>query len=365
MSFRRTKASLPPPDALLLILAGVVILFGLIALTSATGIVAYNKFGDAFFYVKRQVAFGVLPGLLFFSIAFFIPYTTWRRLAFPIYCFSLFLLLLIFIPGIGVSYGRARNWLNIAGFSLQPAEVAKVGLLLYLSVRFERRPSLLSFLVIAGIPLGLIALQPDVGTLGLVAIVAFVVYFVSGAAWKHIALLVVAGSGAFGLMIAAAPYRLARVLTFLSPGTDPSGAGYQLMQSLVAIGSGGLLGVGLGASRQKLQYLPEVAGDSIFSIMAEELGFIVMLVFLCVLFSFFYRGFRIARFATDQFSRLFVTGVFAWFLIQAILNIGSMVGILPLTGLPLPFVSYGGTALATSLFALGIVANISRYSHKT
>ncbi len=363
--FRRAKTSLPPPDALLLILAGGVILFGLVALTSASGIVAYNKFGDSFFYVRRQLLFGLFPGAILFLVGFFIPYTFWRRIAFPFFLFSLALLTLVLIPGIGVSYGRARSWFLFGGFSLQPAEIAKIAVLFCLALFLERRNRFFAFAIVVVPTLLLIMLQPDVGTTGLLAMVGVVVYFVSGAPWWHLFLLFLSGGGALAGLIAMAPYRLARVMTFLSPEQDPSGAGYQLLQSLVAIGSGGWFGVGLGASRQKLQYLPEVAADSIFSIISEELGFVIVAVFIVALLLFAYRGLHIARRAPDQFSRLFTAGVFTWFLAQAFLNIGSMIGILPLTGLPLPFVSYGGTALTVSLFALGVVANISRYNHKT
>ncbi len=361
--FRRAKTSLPSPDALLLILAGLVILFGLVALTSASGIVAYNKFGDSFFYVRRQLLFGLFPGMILFFVGFFMPYTFWRRIAFPFFIFSLALLVLVLIPGIGVSYGRARSWFSFAGFSLQPAEIAKIAVLFCLAFVLEQRNRFFPFALVLGPSLFLIMMQPDVGTLGLIAIVGIVVYFVSGAPWWQLFLLFLGGVGGLAGLIAIAPYRLARVMTFLSPESDPRGTGYQLLQSLMAIGSGGLFGVGLGASRQKLQYLPEVAADSIFSIISEELGFIIVAAFIITLLCFAYRGFHIARLAPDQFSRLFTVGVFTWFLAQAFLNIGSMIGLLPLTGLPLPFVSYGGTALTISLFALGVVANISRYSH--
>ncbi|MDO8581296.1 MAG: putative peptidoglycan glycosyltransferase FtsW [bacterium] len=361
---RRSKTSLPPPDAFLLVIAGIVILFGLVALTSASGIVAFNKFGDSFFYVRRQLLFGLFPGMILFSVGLFIPYTFWRRIAFPFFVAALVLLVLVLIPGIGASYGRARSWFSFAGFSLQPAEIAKIAVLFCLALFLERRNRFLAFAIVLGPTLFLIMLQPDVGTLALLAAVGVVVYFVSGAPWWHLLLLFLSGGGALAGLIAMAPYRLARVMTFLHPLSDPSDTGYQLMQSLVAIGSGGWFGVGLGASRQKLQYLPEVAADSIFSIISEELGFIIVAAFILALLLFSYRGFYIARRAPDQFSRLFTVGVFTWFLAQAFLNIGSMIGILPLTGLPLPFVSYGGTALTVSLFALGVVANISRYTHK-
>ena len=301
--------------------------------------------------------------MILFFVGLFIPYTFWRRVAFPFFCASMVLLILVLIPGIGASYGRARSWFSFGGFSLQPAEIAKIGVLFCLAFFCERRTRFLAFAIVILPTLLLIMMQPDVGTMGLIAIVGLVVYFVSGAPWWHLLILFLCGGGGFAGLIAVAPYRLARVLTFLSPERDPSGAGYQLIQSFVAIGSGGIFGVGLGASRQKLQYLPEVAADSIFSIIAEELGFVVVAAFIIVLLLFVYRGFHIARRAPDQFARLFTVGVFTWFLTQAFLNIGSMIGLLPLTGLPLPFVSYGGTALVVSLFALGVVANISRYAN--
>lgn len=364
MRFRRSPtASLPPPDILLLVLAGALLLFGFIALTSATGVVGYNKFGDSLFYIKRQLLLGFLPGVFLFFIAVYVPYTFWRRFAFPLFFGCIALLLLVLIPGIGASYGRARSWITIGSFfSFQPAEIAKVGMIFALAFFLENRDRFLALVLVLGPLLALVMLQPDVGTMGVLATIAVILYFVSGAPLRYLFFLALAGGGFFAALIAAAPYRLARVLIFLSPGQDPTGTGYQLFQSLVAIGSGGLFGVGLGASRQKLQYLPEVAADSIFSIVAEELGFLVVVAFLMILLALTYRGFRIARHAPDQFARLVTIGVFTWFFMQAFFNIASMVGLLPLTGVPLPFVSYGGTAMTMSLFALGIVANISRYS---
>ena len=359
----------PRPDYVLLALVGFVTLIGLIALTSASGIVAYSKFGDSLFYVKRQVLYGLCPGLVLLCIGMTVPYHFWRRWALPFFLFTMLLLVLVLIPGVGASYGRARSWFNVGGISFQPSELAKLSFLLYLAAWLERRSAslaslregLLPFLILLGCVAGLIAFQPDVGTMGLIVSMAIAVYFVAGAPLWHLGMVVggvmTAGAG----LIAIAPYRLARLLTFLSPDADPSGAGYQLAQALLAIGSGGIFGRGLGASRQKFQYLPEVAGDSIIAIIGEELGFVALTLLLLIFFAILWRGFRIARRAPDRFSQLVVVGVCSWIIVQAFFNIGSMIGILPLTGLPLTFVSYGGTALAMIFFAVGIVLNISKH----
>ena len=194
---------------------------------------------------------------------------------------------------------------------------------------------------------------------------ALAVYFVGGASLWHLGLLGAAGVGLFALLIKVAPYRAARFMTFLHPEWDPKGVGYHINQALLAIGSGGLFGLGYGHSRQKFQYLPEVAGDSIFAVIAEEMGFFVATALLVLFLLLLYRGLRIAAAAPDAFGRYVVIGTLSWIVIQAFVNIGSMAGVLPMTGVTLPFVSYGGTSLAVTLASVGVVLNISRYGKKT
>jgi len=255
-------------------------------------------------------------------------------------------------------------------FSLQPAEIVKLTFLFYLAAWLERRGSvglrdtqagLIPFVSVLGAIILLIALQPDVGTMAIIVAIAMVVYFVAGAPILHIAGLIVAGSGLLGLLVVLAPYRAARFTTFLYPELDPQGVGYHINQALLAIGSGGIFGLGYGASRQKFEYLPEVSGDSIFAVTAEEMGLIFCLLLVFLFLLFFRRAIKVALAAPDVFGKLVAVGIASWLTIQAFVNIGSMVSIMPMTGVTLPFISYGGTSLAISLAAVGVLLNISRY----
>ncbi len=347
------------------------LVFGLIMLTSASSPVGHERFGDSYFFIKRQLLLGVLPGtILFFLLAKF-DYHKLKNYATIIYGGVLVLLILVFIPGIGSTYGtNSHSWINIFGNSFQPAEVAKLALIIFMSAYLVKigqgiRDLKHGFLLALGvgmIPIVLIILQPDIGTMSIMFSILFAMLFVAGAKWPHI--LGLAGVGVAGLvaMVVAAPYRAARLMTFLHPELDPQGVGYHINQAFLAVGSGGILGRGLGHSLQKFQYLPEVHSDSIFAVFAEEMGllFAVGLVVLIVLI--IARGFVLAKNAPDQFGRLLASGIIIWFALQSFLNIGAIVGLLPLTGVPLPFVSHGGTALMISMAAVGILINISKYA---
>lgn len=359
------------PDYLFVGSVFLLTIFGLVMLSSATAAVGFEKFGDTYYFLKRQLLFGFLPGIFVFFILLRVPYGAFRKARTIIFLASLVLLALVLVPGIGASFGRTQSWLSIGGFSLQPAEFAKIGLILFLAGWLDERRDgaietirygILPFLVLMGIMAVLLALQPDVGTLAVVLAVGFSLLIVAGARWKHIVVLLLIGLLAFGALVVAAPYRVERLTTFLHPELDPQGAGYQINQAFLAIGTGGWLGAGLGHSRQKFQYLPEVASDSIFAIIAEELGFLVAGALVLLFVVMWLRMLRIARAAPDAFGRFVVFGVAVWLLTQTWLNVGAMVGLLPLTGLPLPFVSHGGTALLAALAGAGIVARISQYS---
>jgi cell division protein FtsW len=357
-------------DFVLLGLASILIIFGLVVLSSASSVISFEKWGDSFYLVKHQIFFGFIPGLLLFFLGLFTPYYFWRKTATPLLFFGLLLLVLVLIPGIGTSLGGSRSWLVWKGFSFQPSELIKIFLIFYLAAWLTKRGreasnftyGFLPFLFLVGVTAFLIGLQPDVGTMFIILIIAFLVYFLAGASWRHLLFLFFLGALAFVFLVKLAPYRVNRLMVFLHPELDPKGIGYHINQAFLAIGSGGLFGLGYGQSRQKFRYLPEVSGDSIFAIMAEEFGFIISSVFILILFLFFYRMIKLAEEAPDVFARFTVLGIASWFIVQSLVNISSMVGLLPLTGLPLPFVSYGGTALAMEMFALGVVANISRYS---
>lgn len=344
------------------------VVFGLIMLSSASAVMSYQNFGQNYYYFFRQLLLGGVLGFIGFIIASKIDFHQWRKYSPILVVVTLVLLILVFVPGLSLEYGGARRWLHIGAFTMQPAEMAKLTFLLYLAGWLEKRrknvhdfqSSFMPFLAILGI-LGLLVIaQPDVGTLSIIVISAITMYFVAGASIKHLALLLAGGALLFLLLIKIAPYRTARLTVFLNPDIDPQGIGYQINQSLLAVGSGGLFGQGLGKSIQKYNYLPEAAGDSIFAVIAEELGFLRVLVLLILFGILTYRGYRIARKAPDFFGKLVATGIVSWIVFQALFNIAAMLAIVPLTGVPLPFVSYGGTALMFALIGMGIVLNISK-----
>ncbi len=344
------------------------ILFGLIMLTSASGPVGYENFGDSYYFLKHQVLFGLVPGaigLLFFSRY---PYQKIKKHAFHLLIFSILLLILVFIPGIGSSFGTSHSWITLGGlFSIQPAEIVKLTFLFYLAAWLEKRggvvkdlDGLMPFLIALGSVLFLIALQPDTGTMAVIAGMSFIVYFVAGAPILHLAGLGGIGAVFLLILIKSSTYRAERFMAFLHPELDPQGIGYHINQALLAIGSGGLFGLGYGLSRQKFEYLPEVVGDSIFAVIAEEMGFVIAAGLVVLFVAFLWRGMKIAKAAPDAFGKYLVVGVVSWITIQAFVNIGSMTSIMPMTGVTLPFVSYGGTSLVVCMSAVGVVLSVSR-----
>ncbi len=355
-------------DTTLLVMLGALVLFGLVMLSSASGPIAYQRFGDSWWYVRHQFLYGILPGIFIFASLSRIDYRFWRRWAFAAFAVAVILLVLVFLPGLRADWGTSRSWLHIGNYSFQPLEAVKFCLIVFLADRFSRdmaeerggvAKSLLPFLAALGLVGVLLIAQPDFGGLVLVSGIAFLIYFAAGAPWNHIIALGAVGLvGAFAAM-RTAPYRVQRLMTFMHPENDPLGIGYHINQAYLAIGSGGWFGLGLGHSRQKFQYLPEVTGDSIFAVMSEELGFVVMMLFLVFMGLLIARCLRLAREAPDDFGRLLAVGVAAWLLTQSLLNVGSMVGLLPLTGQPLPLVSYGGSSAMMFLAAMGVLANIS------
>lgn len=337
-------------------------------LASASSVISFEKFGDSNYLLKHQLLIGVSLGVLGFLITSRVDYHYWRKFAFPLLAFNILLLLGVFIPGIGYEFGGARRWIQIGPELFQPTELLKLTFILYLATLFAKNKEgikdaaygLVPFIVIVGLTAFLIMLQPDMGTMVAIAVVGFVIFYLAGAPFKHLSMLVGAAVVLFFGLIKLAPYRAARLTVFLNPALDPQGIGYQINQALLAIGSGGIFGLGLGHSRQKYLYLPEVTGDSIFAVIAEELGFIFAGVLIALFLWFMIRGLKTARMAPDDFGRLIAGGITAWIVMQAFINIAAMVTLIPLTGIPLPFVSYGSSALATSLIAVGVLVNISK-----
>lgn len=352
----------------LIIIVLSLVVFGLIMMSSASAVKSFENTGSNYYFFFHQLFAGVIPGIIALIAASFIDYRNWKKFA-PIFLLAtLALLLAVFIPGISYEFGGARRWIGVGPFSLQPTEIVKLSFLIYLAAWIEKREKgledfqagFLPFVTIIGVIGFLIMLQPDLGTMSVIIFSAIVVYYVAGAKLSHLGILAGSGGALIFALIKAAPYRLARFTVFLNPELDPSGIGYQVNQALLAIGSGGLFGKGLTRSAQKYNYLPEVTGDSIFAVMSEELGFLRIVLFIAVFATFALVGFSISKNANDMFGKILAAGITAWISFQAFINIAAMLSIMPLTGIPLPFISYGGTALLVSLAAVGILINISR-----
>lgn len=342
---------------------------GILAFVSASlGILARSesKFYNVLF---NQIVFGFVGGLAVLWVCMKIPYLFWRKHAFIFFLLSLVLAALVFVPSLGFSHGGARRWISIGSVSFQPAEMVKLGFVMYLAAwlswarkkKHDVMYKILPLFVMLGIIAFVLLRQPDTKSLMLICIAAAAMLFVSGVPWKKIIIVAVIVAAGIATLVFFRPYVMNRVTTFLNPSADPLGASYQLRQSLIAVGSGQLFGRGLGQSVQKFNYLPEPQGDSIFSVIAEEFGFVgssllvVMYVFLAI------RGYKIAIRAPDVFAQYLVVGLTTLLVAQSFLNIASLIGLFPLTGVPLVFISHGGTSLAIALASVGIILNVSKH----
>lgn len=353
------------------LLLAIFTLLGIGLITIASAGVAYGKvrFGDEYFFLKEQ-SIGFLAGLFFLFIASRIDYHVLKRFVIPIFFISIVFLVLVFIPGFGSTVYGAARWIQLGPISFQPSEIMKLAIILYLAAwlsgRYQERRNAdffegyVPFIAILSLVGFLIIKQPDTGTLGLIFCIALTIFFVSGANFSHILLTILGGIGALVVLIRLAPYRMERFLVFMNPDHDPLGSGYQLKQALLALGSGGWFGAGLGQSRQKFSYLPEPVTDSIFAVIGEEVGFIGAVVVICLFLFIAWRGLRIAKSSPDLFGRLVASGIVSWIFIQSMINIMAISGLIPLTGIPLPFISYGGTSLAVLMTGVGILLNISK-----
>lgn len=359
-----------PPDLILfaavLALTGV----GLVMVYSASSAVAFDRLDDSAYFLKRQAMWIVL-GLGAMWLARSVHYQSLRAYTVPLLLFAAMCMVAVLIPGIGRVAGGARRWITVGPFSFQPVEMAKLAMVLYLShivtrrgaaIRDFRRGVIPPLAITAGFGL-LVLRQPDMGSALLLGAVTIVVLFLAGARVFHLAGVAVAAVPVMALAVAVADYRLARVVAFLDPWRDPQGSGFHIIQSLLAFGSGGILGVGLGASRQKFFYLPERHTDFIFAILGEELGLLGTIGLLVLFALLAYRGWRIARAAPDRFGALLASGITATIVAQALFNMGVATGVLPVTGIPLPLVSFGGSSLVVTMFQVGILLNISQYAH--
>ncbi|MDQ1912991.1 stage V sporulation protein E [Paenibacillus sp. GD4] len=357
------------PDFLMLGSTLLLLAIGVVMVYSASAVMALREHGDAFFYLKRQGLFAAL-GVVAMFFTMNTDYVVWKKYSKLLLLICFVFLVAVLIPGIGVVRGGARSWLGIGSFGIQPSEFMKMGMIMFLSKWLSEdqgkithfTKGLLPPLGLVGLAFGLIMLQPDLGTGAVLVGASLLIIYTAGARLVHLSYFGLVGLIGFVGLIIAAPYRLKRITAFLDPWEDPLGAGYQAIQSLYAIGPGGLVGLGLGMSRQKYSYLPEPQTDFIFSIIAEELGFIGGSLVLVLFTLLVWRGMRTAITAPDTFGSLLAAGIVGMIAVQVIINIGVVIGMFPVTGITLPLISAGGSSLTLMLTAIGILLNISRYS---
>ncbi|ASS93317.1 stage V sporulation protein E [Peribacillus simplex NBRC 15720 = DSM 1321] len=357
------------PDLILIIVTLSLLTVGLIMVYSASAIWATYKFDDSFYFAKRQLLFACVGVIAMFFIMN-VDYWTWRTWAKILIIICFIMLLAVLVPGIGMARNGSRSWIGVGAFSVQPSEFMKLAMIAFLAKFLSERQKLITSFKKGMLPslglvllaFGLIMLQPDLGTGTVMVGTCIVMIFISGAKISHFVGLGLIGVAGFIGLILSAPYRIKRITSFLDPWEDPLGSGFQMIQSFYAIGPGGLFGLGLGQSRQKFFYLPEPQTDFIFAILSEELGFIggslVILLFALML----WRGIRIALGAPDLYGSLVAVGIIAMVAIQVMINIGVVTGLMPVTGITLPLLSYGGSSLTLMLMAIGVLLNISRYS---
>ncbi|HZV78218.1 MAG TPA: putative lipid II flippase FtsW [Candidatus Binatus sp.] len=355
------------PDATLLIAAALLTAAGAIMVFSASSVVGITRYHDAAHFFKRELIWVAL-GALACWLGVKLDYGALRRAAPWLLGIAVVLLVGVLFPHFGAVEGGARRWYEFGSFSFEPSEFAKIALIVFLATLLaDREESARDFSTVGfpalfsvGILFMLVLRQPDLGTATLFLMIAFVMLFAAGAQLRHLAIGVAVAVPALLAFVYATPYRRARFTAFLDPNADPKGTGYHILQSLYGLGSGGVFGVGLGQSRQKFGYLPEQYTDFIFSVLGEELGFIGAAAVIVLFLLFTYRGLRIAMAAQDRFGFFLAVGITTAIALQAFINIGVVTSTWPVTGVPLPFISYGGTSLVMSLFGVGLLASISR-----
>lgn len=356
------------PDFIIFFAVLALLAIGVVMVYSSSAVSAYVNFQDSFYFLKRQIVWVTL-GLLAMVLTMNIDYHAWKKLAKPVMVVTLILLILVLVPGLGRVVNGARRWLGFGSLYMQPSEIAKLSMVLFcassLALRQDKITSfvkgILPQLVVLLIVFGLILKEPDLGTALAIGGTVFVLLFTAGAKISHLVSLGIAGVSGIITAIIIEPYRMKRLLAFSDPWADPLDTGYHIIQSLYAIGSGGLFGVGLGRSREKFLYLPEPHTDFIFAILGEELGFIGTITVIILFFLFAWRGFKVAISAPDIFGSLMAAGLTTMIIMQALMNIAVVTASMPVTGIPLPFLSFGGSALIFTLSGVGILLNISRY----
>ncbi|KEP27956.1 stage V sporulation protein E [Bacillus zhangzhouensis] len=357
------------PDFLLVVITLLLLTIGLIMVYSASAVWASYKFDDSFYFAKRQLLFAGIGVIAMFFIMR-VDYWTWRTWSKILIAVCFILLLLVLIPGIGMERNGSRSWIGVGAFSIQPSEFMKLAMIAFLAKFLsEKQKNITSFrkgfapaLGIVFSAFAIIMLQPDLGTGTVMVGTCIIMIFVSGARIAHFIFLGFLGLSGFAALVLSAPYRIKRITSYLNPWEDPLGSGFQIIQSLYAVGPGGLFGMGLGQSRQKFFYLPEPQTDFIFAILSEELGFIGGSLILLLFSVLLWRGIRIALGAPDLYGSFLAVGIISMVAIQVMINIAVVTGLIPVTGITLPFLSYGGSSLTLMLMAIGVLLNVSRYA---
>lgn len=345
----------------LIILPVILTILGLFFIFEASSISAYREYGDSFFFLKRQLIWAAIGVITMFAFAF----SNYRRLAtmaLPIFVVALSFLVLVLIPGIGTAVSGARRWIDLGIISFQPTEFAKLAVILYLSswMLHKQKQRFITFLLLMGFIITLTMIQPDMGTAIIIFSLFVLIHFLAGEPVKHLLSLLPLAGVAFLILIKTSPYRMRRFLSFLDPNVDTLGISYHITQILISLSSGGLFGRGFAGSRQKYQFLPEAETDSIFAIIGEEVGFLGSVLVIGCYLGLIYYLYKTAVSTSDRFGFLLVSATFVLLSIQVLINLGGMVAIIPLTGVPLPFISYGGSSLLVFFALMGIVISVAR-----
>lgn len=355
-------------DYTLFVVFLLLIFSGILFLAGASAVPSQIKTGRPDYYFIKHIIF-ILIGIFLGFIAYKTKISFLKKWAMPIFIFNFFITLLVFVPVIGIKAGGASRWIDLYFFTLQPSELLKISLIIYLASWFSNRSSLkkkdqgfiiIPFFLIILLVSFLFKFQPDMSTLGVIIASSLVIYFSSNISFSQFILVFTMISILFFGFVLLSEYRLDRIFLYLGITNDPMDVGFQTRQSIITIGSGGIFGLGLGSFNERFVFLPQTIGDSIFSVIASESGFIGSLFLIILFFIFFYRGIRIAQKSREDFNFLIAVGISTWICIQAFVNIGAMIGIIPITGIPLPFISYGGSHIISEIIAVGILLNISK-----
>ena len=353
-------------DMIVLMMAVILTCFGVVMVYSASSVMAAKKFHDGFFFLKRQSIYALI-GFAGMAVAMHIDYHVWKKWAVPLFLTCFFLLLLVFVPGIGGTVKGASRWIRLPGFNFQPSELAKVALIMYLAYSLDKRQDKLKqfmsgffpYLLILGVFIAILLMQHDMGAALTMLTVAIVMLFAAGTKVQYILGMAVVALPGICFLVLTEAYRMRRITAFLDPWQDPTNAGFQIIQSWLALATGGLFGQGLGEGKQKLFYLPEAHTDFILSVLGEEMGFAGVVVIASMFLLLVQRSIRVAIAAEDNFGRFLAFGIAVLIGLEAFINMGVVTGMLPTKGMALPFLSYGGSSLIVSLFAIGVLLNVS------